>query len=107
MIRLLKNCRYEIKKSKIDEGLYDYEKVLIRDAEYLINNAQGFGAENDIRDYVEDLRAMVRNSKRVKTADDALYLLQTIRNTCDTVSAKAQEIIDVACNGLPPQAKQK
>ena len=107
MIKLLEGFNYKIKKNGIDEGLYDYEKVEIKDTEYLINNAQGFGAENDIRDYVEDLRAMVKNSKRVKTADDALYLLQTIRNTCDTISAKAQEIINIACNGLSPQAKQK
>lgn len=80
---------------RINEGsLNRYEKREIIDGEYLLNNCQEFGATDDIRNLYADLRAMLKNSGKVKSPDDALYLLQSIRNTCEEISGKAQNVIN-------------
>ena len=53
---------------RINEGsLNRYEKREIIDGEYLLNNCQEFGATDDIRNLYADLRAMLKNSGKVKT----------------------------------------
>ena len=79
---------------RINEGsLNRYEKREIVDGEYLLSNCQEFGATDDIRNLYADLRAMLKNSGKVKSPDEALYLLQSIRNTCEEISGKAQNVI--------------
>lgn len=82
-------------RRRLNEGsLNRYEKRNIIDGEYLVNNCQDFGASDSVRNLYVDLRAMLKNSGRVKTPDEALYLLQSIRNTCEELSKTAQNIID-------------
>ena len=82
-------------RRRLNEGsLNRYEKRNIIDGEYLVNNCQDFGASDSVRNLYADLRAMLKNSDRVKTPDEALYLLQSIRNTCEELSKTAQNIID-------------
>ncbi len=79
----------------INEGsLNRHEKRTITDEEYLVNNCQEFGASDSIRNLYADLRAMLKNSGKVRSGDEALFLLQSIRNTCEEISKAAQDVID-------------
>lgn len=79
----------------LNEGsLNRHESVQVKDPDYILNNCQGFGSRDSIMNLFADLRAMLKNSRKAKSPEDALYLLQSIRNTCDEISGEAQSVID-------------
>ena len=71
-----------------------HERRDIVDGEYLVNRCQGFGASDEVHNLYDDLRLMLKNTRKIEDPDKALYLLQSIRDTCQDMAKLATEIID-------------
>ena len=84
-------------RRRLNESTYENRQII--DGDYMVSACNEFGADYTIRDMFSDLRTMLKHTKEIDSPEEALYLLQSIRNTCNEMAHEAQEVIDKGSRG--------